>query len=69
MAIFHFSRKTEKIDRPIFLYRRIRVALRFFRLPVMSDDIIGIFPLCILKFTWAGYANDVIGHDREPEKS
>ena len=58
--------KTEK--RPnsfcIVKFKNFVLHLRYFQHPVMSDDVIVLSGPFILKFTWTGYSNDVIKHDR-----
>ena len=47
--------------------QQIGVALRFVRLPVISDDVIVTSGPCILKLALIGYDNDVIRHYRKLE--
>ena len=70
---FFFFREKLRRDIDLMLlhrdFQQIFVALRFFQLPVLSDDVIVVSGLCILKFTWAGNGNDIIRHDRKLKKS
>ena len=71
-SIFFFLEKLRWDIDLILFHRQIQqicVALRFFQLPVMSEDVITTSGLCRFQNTWTGYSNDVIGYDRKLKKS